>query len=175
MAIIVMGVSGSGKSTLGVRLAEALDCPFLEGDDFHAADAVAKMRAGIALTDEDRWPWLDRLGGAMDAAVTRRGLAVAACSALRRRYRARLAVAIAAPTRFILLDTARSELERRLADRPGHFMPPSLLDSQIETLERPGDEEGAKAFDSSLPLAALCRDVVAWLATVPHSGTDAGH
>ena len=86
MAVIIMGVSGSGKSTLGERLADALGAPFLEGDSYHDAAAVAKMRSGHPLDDADRWPWLDRVGQAVGAAA-QSGIAVAACSALKRRYR----------------------------------------------------------------------------------------
>ena len=89
-AVIVIGVSGSGKSTLGSALARALDCGFLEGDQFHSPEAVARMACGIPLTDEDRWPWLDRLGQAIGAKVAAEGIVVAACSALRRAYRERL-------------------------------------------------------------------------------------
>lgn len=159
-----MGVSGSGKSTLGIELARALRCRFLEGDDFHAPDAIAKMRRGEALSDTDRWPWLDRLGAAIGHAVADEGLVVAACSALRRSYRERLVGAIAAPARFVLLDNDRDELRRRVAHRPHHYMPPSLLDSQLQTLERPGAQEQAAAFDAGVPPAVLCREVLGWLA-----------
>lgn len=164
VALIIMGVSGSGKSTLGQALAERLGCPFLEGDDFHSAEAVAKMHAGHPLTDTDRWPWLDRLGAATAAAVARDGLAITACSALRRCYRERLTVAIGQPTRFVLLDNPREELRRRIAGRPTHYMPTSLLDSQLETLERPGADEPAIALDAGAPVATLCDRVLRWLA-----------
>ncbi|MDP1027326.1 gluconokinase [Sphingomonas sp. KR1UV-12] len=159
-----MGVSGSGKSTLGARLAHAYDCPFLEGDDFHAVAAVDKMRAGHPLTDEDRWPWLDRLGHALAAAAAEHGRAVAACSALRRVYRERLEAAVGGATRFVLLDNDRDVLARRLADRPDHYMPASLLDSQLATLERPGADEPALILDSNAPPDWLCNAAVTWLA-----------
>lgn len=158
-----MGVSGSGKSTLGALLADVLGCPFLEGDSFHDEAAVAKMTAGLALTDEDRWPWLDRLGGAIGRTIGQGGLAVAACSALRRCYRDQLIRAIRAPTRFVLLDNDRDELRRRLAGRALHYMPPSLLDSQLDTLERPARDEHALALDASATPAALCAKTLAWL------------
>jgi gluconokinase len=163
VAVIVMGVSGSGKSTLGVALAEALGCSFIEGDDYHSTEAIAKMQAGEPLGDGDRWPWLDRLGAAIGAAVTRDGMAVAACSALRRSYRERLIGAIVAPARFVLLDNPREELQRRLGNRPTHYMPPSLLDSQLATLERPGSDEQAITLDASAPVEVLCHDVLGWL------------
>ena len=159
-----MGVSGSGKSTLGPRLAEALGCGFLEGDAFHDDHAIAKMTAGRPLCDEDRWPWLDRLGAAINAQVQANGVGVAACSALKRSYRDRLTRAIAAPVRFVLLDVESVALLRRLRDRPGHFMPPALLQSQLETLERPGADEPALVVDAARPLGALGETVLAWLA-----------
>ncbi|WP_445192360.1 gluconokinase [Sphingomonas sp. Tas61C01] len=165
MVVIVMGVSGSGKSTLGAALATALDRPFLEGDAYHDASSVAKMRSGEPLCDEDRWPWLDRLGAAVSATVAERGIAVVACSALKRRYRERLIAAIAAPVRFVLLDNSREELERRLAGRARHYMPPSLLDSQLATLERPAPDEAAASFDAGAPLDQLCEQTLAWLRT----------
>ncbi|TPG56707.1 gluconokinase [Sphingomonas glacialis] len=164
-----MGVSGSGKSTLGAVLAGALDAPFLEGDSYHAAAAVAKMRSGQPLDDADRWPWLDRLGAAIGAEVRATGVAVAACSALRRSYRDRLVTAIGAPTRFLLLDGTPEELRRRLGNRPGHYMPSSLLTSQLETLERLGPDEAATTLDASAPPERLCREALAWLAC-DHAG-----
>ncbi|PTR09711.1 gluconokinase [Novosphingobium sp. GV055] len=164
LAIVVMGVSGSGKSTLGAALAARLDCPFLEGDGFHSAANVAKMREGIALTDADRWPWLDHLGAAMGQAVRQGGVVVAACSALKRAYRERLATAAAEPIAFALLDAPLAELARRMGNRPGHYMPPSLLDSQLDTLERPGADEPALTLDSTQGQDRLADAILAWIA-----------
>ena len=164
-AVIVMGVSGSGKSTLGTMLAGRLGCPFLEGDLFHDAAAVAKMRAGHPLTDEDRWPWLDRLGGAIGRAVAADGVSVAACSALKRSYRDRLTTAIGTRMRFLLLDVRHDELLRRLENRRGHYMPPSLLESQLATLERPTAAEPMLTLDAALPTDRLCADAIDWLRT----------
>jgi gluconokinase len=169
-AIVVMGVSGTGKTTLSGRLALQLDCPFLEGDAFHSAVCVAKMQAGHPLTDEDRWPWLDRLGTAIGEASSRHGLAVAACSALKRAYRERLAAASAVPMHFVLLDTARNEIARRMTTRGGHYMPASLLDSQLATLERPAPDEPAVTLDAARPPDALCTEVLAWLDLSPVRG-----
>jgi gluconokinase len=169
-AIVVMGVSGSGKTTLSTRLGGQLGCPVLEGDAFHSVASVAKMKAGHPLTDEDRWPWLDRLGHAIGEAAATNGLAVAACSALKRAYRERLAAASAVPLDFVLLDTARDEIARRMASRSGHYMPPSLLDSQLATLERPGPEERALTLDAACPPDTLSAQVTAWLAVAPASG-----
>lgn len=158
-----MGVSGSGKSTLGALLAGKLDCPFLEGDDFHDERAIAKMSAGQPLDDDDRWPWLDRLGLAIGTALVPGGRVVAACSALRRDYRERLRGAIPAPTRFVLLDASHDELLRRLANRSGHYMPASLLDSQLATLERPSAGEAVFTLDAAAPPERLCEITQAWL------------
>ena len=163
LSIIVMGVSGTGKSTIGHLLAVRLACPFLEGDDFHDTAAVEKMRAGRPLKDEDRWPWLDRLGRALGDAAAANGRAVAACSALRRSYRERLIAAAGGQVRFVLLDNDRAELLRRLSDRPGHYMPPSLLDSQLDTLERPAADEPVLTLHSHRPPDALCAAALAWL------------
>ena len=163
--IVVMGVSGSGKSTLAAYLAERLHCPLLEGDTFHAPASIAKMQSGHPLDDADRWPWLDRLGIALgDAAQTdNEGLAVAACSALKRAYRERLAAASAVPLSFVLLDTMPAEIARRLATRSGHYMPPSLLDSQLAILERPTADENALTLDAGRTPDALGSDVLTWL------------
>lgn len=158
-----MGVSGSGKSTLGGLLAGKLDCPFLEGDDFHDASAVAKMQSGQPLDDEDRWPWLDRLGAAVGEALASGDRVVVACSALRRSYRERLRQAIDAPTRFVLLDAGHDELLRRLTQRAGHYMPASLLDSQLATLERPDADEAVFTLDAAAPPERLCEIAQAWL------------
>ncbi len=159
----MMGVAGSGKSTLGAALAQALTCPFMEGDDFHTREAVARMRAGIPLTDDDRWPWLDRLGRAISEELVRHGIAVATCSALKRAYRDRLREVIPARVSFVLLDADPEELLRRLTTRKHHYMPASLLVSQIDTLERPQPDEVAIALDARRPTAVLCEQILAWL------------
>lgn len=160
--IVVMGVSGSGKSTLAAVLARRLRCPAIEGDDFHDPASVAKMRAGRALDDADRWPWLDRLGEAIGVAAGA-GVAVASCSALKRSYRARLDAASGIALAYVLLDVDEGELARRLAGRTGHYMPASLLDSQLVTLERPAADEHALVLDAARTPDALCADVLAWL------------
>ena len=138
--VVVMGVSGSGKSTVGALLAQRLGVPFVDGDALHPSANVAKMSAGIPLTDADRWPWLDVIGARLAESPV-----VIACSALRRRYRDRLRLA-APSTRFVLLDGPRELLAARMM-RPGHFMPPELLNSQLATLERPDPDEDALVFD----------------------------
>lgn len=163
-AVVVMGVSGSGKTTLGKRLALALGCRFIEGDEVHAPASIEKMRRGEALDDEDRWPWLDRLGNVLHETVSREGLAVASCSALKRRYRLRLNEAAAVPVSYIMLDTSHVQLAARLEHREGHYMPASLLPSQLSALERPGPAEHALILDGSLSPDALCAASCAWLA-----------
>lgn len=136
--VVVMGVSGSGKSTVGALLAETLGVPFVDADDLHPAANVAKMAAGQPLVDEDRWPWLEAVGETLAAASA--GLVVA-CSALKRSYRD--AIRDRAPAAvFVHLHGTRELLAERLAGRVGHFMPGSLLDSQLATLEVPGEREG---------------------------------
>ena len=163
-AIIVMGVSGCGKSTLGSLLAKSLDCPFLEGDTFHSRPAIEKMSRGEALNDEDRWPWLERLGAATALAIADHGVAVAACSALRKAYRDRLRQTIGSPLQLILLENCRNRLVERLTSRGGHFMPPSLIDSQLATLEHPCPDEGALTLLTEDPPASLRDRVLAHLA-----------
>ncbi|KAA9020473.1 gluconokinase [Sphingobium limneticum] len=163
LAVIVMGVSGCGKSTLGALLADALACPFLEGDSFHSPHAIAKMRGGQPLTDEDRWPWLDRLGSATATASETYGAAVAACSALRESYRDRLRSTIGDHVRFVLLDNSREQLLARLGNRPGHYMPATLLDSQIATLERPEPDARTMILTTDIAPEALRDRVMAWL------------
>jgi gluconokinase len=135
--VVVMGVSGCGKTTIGRALADAMAWPFLDADDFHPEANVAKMRAGTPLTDDDRWPWLDRLAAEMAAVNARGASAVLGCSALRQAYRDRLARA--GGVRIVYLKGDRATIEPRLAARAGHYMPPSLLTSQFAALEEPAD------------------------------------
>jgi gluconokinase len=169
-AIIVMGVSGSGKSTLGALLAEKLHCRFLEGDTFHAPESIAKMRSGEPLGDEDRWPWLDRLGAAMATSLASEGLVVAACSALKRAYRQRLSRAVGGPVSFVLLKTDEAELMRRMTARRDHYMPASLLTSQVAALEEPTPDEPAITLDAGQPPEQLYRSAYAWLRSTASVG-----
>jgi carbohydrate kinase (thermoresistant glucokinase family) len=132
--IVVMGVSGCGKSSVGIALAEALGARFIDGDDLHPAANKAKMSAGIPLDDSDRWSWLDLVSQAIVPGT------VMACSALKRVYRERI-VAGAPNTFFVHLDGSREILEQRLGARAGHFMPATLLDSQLAILEPLGPDE----------------------------------
>ena len=144
--VVVMGVSGCGKSTLGRALAAALQWTFVEGDELHPPANVAKMQAGVPLTDEDRQPFLERVAQAI--LERREHGVVVSCSALKRRYRD-LIRAIAGDVCFVLPQLDRERLRARLLKRPGHFMPASLLDSQLEALEVPGDDEEAVLVDGS--------------------------
>jgi gluconokinase len=137
-AIVVMGVSGSGKTTVGEALAAYLGVPLLEGDQFHPQANIDKMSSGTPLTDDDRWPWLDAIAKAMRDAPD--GVIVT-CSSLRRVYRERLRAGAGRPVVFVFLSGSRETLAARLAARKGHFMPASLLDSQLATLEPPGPNE----------------------------------
>lgn len=133
-----MGVTGSGKTTIGERLAADLGWRFHDADDFHSPANKAKMHAGIPLTDDDRWPWLDAIHGALERDLADHVSAVVACSALREAYRQRLASGLP-DVRIVLLDGDAALLASRLSHRTDHFMNPALLQSQIDTLERPAD------------------------------------
>ncbi len=138
--LVVMGVSGCGKTTVGLRLAKMCGADFADGDDFHSPEARAKMAGGTPLTDEDRWPWLDRIGAALaDRTAHPNGLIVA-CSALRRVYRDRLRASAGPALRFLYLEGDKALMLRRVANRKGHYMPASLVDSQFATLEDPRGE-----------------------------------
>jgi carbohydrate kinase (thermoresistant glucokinase family) len=150
--IILMGVSGSGKSTVGVRLAQRLKRDFAEGDNFHPSANVIKMASGIPLHDEDRGPWLEALGVWLDEELASGRKAVLACSALKRAYRDRLR---RPDVRFVYLKVSEQELQRRVKRRTGHFMPPSLLESQLADLEPPATENDAITVDASNPDASV--------------------
>jgi gluconokinase len=168
LAIVLMGVAGSGKTVVGELLAEKLGVPFLDGDDFHPAANVDKMASGVPLDDADRWPWLDAVGAAVKNAPAPK--LVVACSALKRAYRARLAEAAGRPLLFVLLDASRETLARRLAGRRGHFMPASLLDSQLKTLEPPGPSEKAIVVSAEATHVKVAEAVIDALSRVSFAG-----
>lgn len=146
---VVMGVSASGKSTVGRLLAQARGATYLDGDDFHPPANVARMAAGQALTDADRQGWLAALSARLAQAVAGAEGVVLSCSALKRRYRDVLRQG-APGLKLIFLHGSRELLAARIAARTGHYMPPSLLDSQLAALEAPHADEAALAFDVAL-------------------------
>ena len=154
-----MGVSGSGKSVIGALLARALGIEFVEGDAYHSPENVARMSAGIPLTDEDRQAWLAAIATRLDAARAGLGLVVS-CSALRRRYRDVLRAG-RTDVQFVYLEGARAVFEQRLAGRHGHFMPSSLLDSQLAILEPPVPDEHAWVCDIGQPPEVIVAYLVA--------------
>jgi gluconokinase len=131
--VIVFGVSGAGKTTIGKLLAKRLDWRFLEADDFHQRVNVEKMRKGLPLTDEDRWPWLKLVRQQIERSLAAKENAVLACSALKRKYRERLCVSN--DVKFVLLRGDYALIEKQLHNRRGHFMNPDLLRSQFADLE----------------------------------------
>lgn len=151
---VVMGVSGSGKSTVGAALASHYTVPFLEGDAYHPADNVSKMTAGIPLDDDDRAGWLDALASEIRQATAEGKGLVLSCSALKRRYRDLLRAADPA-LRFVHLAGPRELIAVRMHGRPGHYMPPSLLDSQLSILEPLQADESGLTLDITLAPSAL--------------------
>jgi gluconokinase len=157
--LVVMGVSGCGKSSLGAAVAAALGLPLIEGDSHHSAANIAKMRAGVPLTDADRQGWLATLGQQLQQHPA--GV-VLTCSALRRSYREQLRAA-SPGLRFAFLDIDRAEAQARVQARAGeHFFAASLVDSQFATLEPPLDEPGVLHLQAARPLAELTQQVVTW-------------
>lgn len=157
--IVVMGVAGCGKSTLGARLASSLGCELIEGDAHHPQASRDKMAAGIALDDSDRWPWLAGLGVALRECP---GNAVLSCSALKRRYRDLLRGAVTG-LRFVHIDIRQEHAQARVASRPHHLFPASLVASQFAALEPPLGEDGVLSVDAELPIADQVNSVIAWL------------
>lgn len=137
--ILLMGVSGAGKTTIGLALAEELSSTFLDADDFHGKENREKMASGQPLTDSDRMPWLAQIHSHLVEQLILGRSIILACSALKESYREILLGNLPAPSTVIWLDAGKDTLQQRIEQRPGHFMPASLLDSQCETLEAPQD------------------------------------
>jgi gluconokinase len=170
-ALVVMGVSGSGKSTIADRLAERLGWTYEDGDRFHPASNVAKMRAGHPLTDEDRRPWLQAIADEIDRVCEANEQAVIACSALKRVYRDIL-VHKRNDVRIVYLDGTQQLIADRLSQRKGHFMPPGLLASQFKTLEPPEQNENPVTVSINAPVDAVVDDIIRQLGLHPaDSGT----
>lgn len=165
MILIVMGVSGAGKTSIGERLAARLACSFVDGDVFHSPANKEKMAHGIALTDEDRWPWLAAIRAAIEAKARAGEMAVFGCSSLKRAYRDVLRGGAGgdANVRFVYLKGSFEVLRARLATRGRHFFDPELLQSQLATLEEPSDDE-ALTVSIELTPEAIVDKVVAALA-----------
>ncbi len=167
LKLIVMGVSGSGKSTLSMALGERLGLEVMDGDDLHLPESVAKMRAGIALQDADRWPWLDRIGAYLAASGSPGR--VVACSALRRIYRDRIR-AQAGAVQFVFLEGSYELISQRMARRAGHYMQPQMLESQFRTLERPtADESDVITLTITEPVSQLVDEAISGLQVHPGS------
>jgi len=166
LAVVVMGVCGCGKSTVGERLARELGALFIEGDAFHPPANVARMAAGIALSDADRQGWLEALATQLAAARRAGRSVVLACSALKRRYRDVLRQG-APDLRVVHLHGGREMLAARLAARQGHYMPASLLDSQLATLETPDPDERAVTLDAGAPTDTLVQSALTQLQAPP--------
>lgn len=156
--MVLMGVASCGKSSVGAELSERIEVPYQDGDDLHSIASVAKMREGTPLTDADRWPWLERCGQAL--AARPRGL-ILGCSALRRSYRDRLRGCSGRPDLlFVHLSGDQVLLHRRMGERQGHYMPLTLLRSQLTTLELPDKDENALTVDIDRPVPDIVSAIV---------------
>lgn len=155
-----MGVASSGKTVSGHAIARRLHAPFLDGDDFHPAANKDKMRAGIPLTDEDRWPWLSSLANGLREAAATKGVAVGACSALRRAYRDHLVKVAGEPVLFVFLEGTQDLIASRISERVHEYMPASLLASQFATLEVPTADENVLVVPVTLSVDQIAERVV---------------
>ncbi len=160
--LVLMGVSGTGKTAVANALVARLHWPFQEGDALHPPENVEKMRGGTPLTDADRWPWLDRIAAWIDARLAAGENGIITCSALKRAYRDRI-IAGRAGARLVYLYGSRDLLAARVAKRHHDYMPASLLDSQLATLEPPGPDEHPISLDVTPPPEALAEAVVSAL------------
>ncbi len=158
--MVLMGVAGSGKTLIGGLLAPRLGAKYVVGDTLHPATNIAKMSRGEPLTDADRWPWLDLVGATLALAEAP---TIVGCSALKRAYRDRIRAAVGCPVRFVHLTGERALIAARMADRTGHFMPATLLDSQFAALEPPVPEEEAVSIDIDQPPGAVVSAILAGL------------
>jgi len=164
--LVIMGVAGSGKTTVATMLAERTHRPYAEADEFHPAANIDKMSAGTPLTDEDRWPWLRAMRDWLDHQAAEGDSAVVTCSALKRTYRDLLRTAHGR-VRFVHLTGSPELLAERMTQRSGHFMPASLLPSQLATLEPLGDDEDGITLDVGTPAEELVDRILATSA-LPH-------
>ncbi len=160
LKLIVMGVAGAGKSTVGAAVAKALGAAYFDGDDLHPRANIQKMSEGIPLDDEDRAPWLRKVGETLAQASEP---TLVGCSALKRRYRDLIRELAGERTLFLFLSGSREIIKDRMARREGHYMPLSLLDSQFRDLEPPESDENAIVVDIDQPLDRLLDEIVAIL------------
>lgn len=166
--LLVMGVAGCGKSTVAASLARALHGLLIEGDDHHLPESQDKMRRGIALDDRDRDPWIAKLGSLMSTASDN---TVLTCSALKRSYRDRLRDAEPS-LKIVYLEISREASKARVAARPAHLFPASLVDNQFQVLEPPDGEPGVFRTDALQPIQAQCDAVLRWLGETPFTVGD---
>jgi gluconokinase len=157
--VVLMGAAGAGKTTVGTALASALGWPFLDADDLHSPEHVEKMRRGVALTDEDRAPWLERVHDRIEQMARHGGNAVVACSGLRQTYRDTIAARVPA-VRWVLLRAGARLLTERLRARTGHFAGPALVPSQLAELDPPDD---GVVVEADRPVATLVAEIRAAL------------
>lgn len=157
--IVIMGVAGCGKSSFAAALSQALELQLIEGDEFHSPENVNKMRAGIALTDDDRAGWLDVLASELVQSGPR---AVLTCSALKKSYRDRLRQSVQGLL-FVHLDLTREQSIARVTQRPGHYFQPTLVDSQFAALEKPVNEAGVLTVDATQSIETIQAQVSTWL------------
>ncbi len=155
--LVVMGSSGCGKSTVGNALAQQLDAVFIEGDDLHSLENKTKMANSIPLTDDDRWPWLAELSSAMSKSSS---TVVASCSALKKVYRDKIQSGAGEPILFVYLHGSSETLAARLSARHDHFMSKDLLESQLATLETPGDDEFSITVSIDQPVESIVEEIV---------------
>jgi carbohydrate kinase (thermoresistant glucokinase family) len=163
MILVLMGVSGCGKSTIAALLAGRLGWQFAEGDDFHPPQNVQKMHGGHPLTDEDRWPWLAKIGEWIDEQLAAGRPGIVTCSALKRKYRD---VLRRDELVFVYLRGSHEQIADRLAARQGHYMPAALLDTQFADLEVPESDERAVTVDIGAPPVRLADEIVTRLGLV---------
>jgi len=166
--LVIMGVSGSGKSTVAGLLAERLGWDLAEGDDLHATTNVAKMSAGIQLTDDDRWPWLDRVATWIRDRTAAGAPGIITCSALKRSYRDKLA---GDNVVFVFLAASADIIGQRLNARRDHYMPAALLDSQIAALDPPGPDENVLWVTAGRSPTQEAAEIIRRLHLTPHTGT----
>ena len=163
VVLICMGVSGAGKSTVALAVDEHLGWPFQEGDELHPPANIAKMSHAIPLTDEDRWPWLERCKAWIDERLADDGTGLITCSALKRAYRDYLVAGRTEQVRILYLKADRDLLAERLSRRQGHYMPPTLLDSQLADLEEPAPDEYPIVVDVARPPEETIEEILARL------------